>query len=102
MVEGSDQPPEADVLDRSAVAKLLNVKPITISRYLTESRRVVAGRPGRYANHPFPKPDGHIARSPYWNRDRTQELLDWAKNRAGRGAGGGRPRRRASPPTAHR
>jgi len=75
------------VLDRAAVAALLGVQPKTISQYLVESRP-----PGRYANHPFPAPSGHIGRSPYWDRDREDEIKQWDAGRVGQGVGGGRPR----------
>jgi hypothetical protein len=78
---------ESPVLDRAAVAAILDVKPKTISQYLVES----SGE-GRYASHPFPTPDGTIGRGPYWHRERETEIRAWADARPGRGAGGGRPR----------
>jgi len=77
----------APVLDRTAVAKILGVQPRSVSQYLVDSKK---GR--RYADHPFPAPDGHIGRSPYWNLDRKDEISAWDEGRVGQGSGGGRPR----------
>ncbi len=79
---------EMPVFDRAAVAALIAVKPKTISQYLVESKEG-----GRYADHPFPTPDGYIGRGPYWLRRREQEIRTWSETRPGQGAGGGRPRR---------
>jgi hypothetical protein len=73
-------------MDREAVAKFLGVSVKSISQYLTESREG-----GRYADHPFPKPDGRIGRGPWWNKKRKAEFLKWQEARPGRGVGGGRP-----------
>lgn len=59
----------------------------TVSAYMTESRPG-----GRYENHPFPEPDGYVAKAPFWMATRIPEIEAWALNRAGQGAGGGRPR----------
>lgn len=83
---------EMPVYDRSAVARLLGVQPKTISQYLSESKG-----DGRYADNPFPEPNGHIGRGPYWRLERKEEILKWAESRPGQGAGGGRPRRDDSP-----
>lgn len=72
------------MLSRDAVAKLLGLRPKSISQYLTESREG-----GRYEKHPFPKPDGTIGRGPWWDARRKDELLAWAAARPGQGAGGG-------------
>jgi hypothetical protein len=84
----TEEPP---VLDREAVAAVLSVKAKTVSQYLVESRP-----PGKYASHPFPKPDGYIGRGPWWRREREQEFRDWASSRPGRGRGGGRPRKKTA------
>lgn len=76
------------MLDRTAVAALIGVQPKTISQYLTESHEG-----GRYATHPFPKPDGYIGKGPWWRRERKAEIKAWAAARPGQGAGGGRPRK---------
>jgi hypothetical protein len=76
------------MLDRTAVAALIGVQPKTISQYLTESREG-----GRYAKHPFPMPDGHIGKGPWWRRERERDIKAWAAARPGPGAGGGRPRK---------
>lgn len=78
---------EKPVLDRSSVAAILGVKPKTISQYLSESKGE-----GRYAKHPFPVPDGHIGRGPYWLLSREAEIREWDAKRVGQGVGGGRPR----------
>lgn len=64
------------------LADLLGVKPATIRRYRAGTR---------YADHPFPEPDGHIGIAPYWNADRDEEIRKWAETRVGMGAGGGQP-----------
>lgn len=74
------------VLTTADVASLLGVKAATIRHYRADS---LPG--GRYAEHPFPKPDGKIGPLAYWNLGRERELLDWSAMRAGKGAGGGRP-----------
>lgn len=79
---------ELPVLDRTAVAAILGVQAKTISQYLVESRG-----DGRYAKHPFPRPDGYIGRGPWWRRARASEIRIWAETRAGQGVGGGRPRK---------
>ncbi len=76
------------MLDRTAVAALIGVQPKTISQYLTESREG-----GRYAKHPFPAPDGHIGKGPWWRREREQDIKTWAAARPGPGVGGGRPKK---------
>lgn len=78
------------------VAELLGVKQKTISTYLTESRDVVGrgarARRGRYASHPFPAPNDHFGRIPWWHQDRADEIRAWDAERPGQGVGGGRPR----------
>jgi hypothetical protein len=71
------------------LAALLGVKPATIRHYRADSRPG-----GRYADHPFPDPDGHLGITPYWNPERDQEIRAWAAERPGQGVGGGRPARR--------
>lgn len=78
----------APVLDRTAVALLIGVKPKTISQYLVESKGE-----GRYVGHPFPAPDGYIGRGPYWRLERAKDIEAWNAARAGQGIGGGRPRK---------
>lgn len=85
---------ELPVLDIRAVARILGSvqekepRPKTISQYLVESKPG-----GRYERHPFPRPNGYIGKSPWWALDRAGEFVVWQKGRAGRGAGGGRPRK---------
>jgi hypothetical protein len=88
---------EPPVLTISEVAELLGsgVKPKTVSQYLLESRAEIGKtvkRKGRYADHPFPEPDGRIGRAPWWLPSRRTEILTWAAERPGQGVGGGRPR----------
>lgn len=71
------------------VARLLGVKPATIRHYRADS---LPG--GRYAEHPFPAPDGKLGAAPYWRAERDEEIRKWAADRPGQGAGGGRPVRR--------
>lgn len=78
---------EPPMLDRSAVAAILRIKPKSVSQYLTDSKPG-----GRYANHPFPAPDGYVGRGPWWRREREAEIREWERARPGQGAGGGRPR----------
>jgi len=52
----------------------------TVRQYLADSR---SGR--RFPGHPFPEPDGRIGRSPAWNKDREQEIREWARTRLGAG-----------------
>jgi hypothetical protein len=57
---------------------------------------------GRYHDHPFPAPSGHLRRAnsdgtdtggvPYWLPDRIPAIEQWAQTRVGPGVGGGRPR----------
>lgn len=70
------------ILDRAAVAGLLGIDAETVTRYL---HRYPAGHAFE-----FPRPDGRIGRSPYWNAGRTTEIAAWRG--PGRGAGAGRPR----------
>jgi len=77
------------VLYTADVAELLGVKPATLRHYRADS---LPG--GRYADHPFPQPDGKVGSLVYWNTDREQEIRNWAATRLGKGAGGGRPARK--------
>jgi hypothetical protein len=78
-----------DILDRAAVARLIGVEPETISNYLNQSKPG-----GRYADHPFPEPDGYVGRSPGWRPERANEIRAWADGRPGQGVGGGQPAHR--------
>jgi hypothetical protein len=75
-------------MDTATVAKLLGLKTATVTKYLTESRKV----DGRYYTYPFPTPDSYLSGAPYWLSGRIFEIEDWARCRPGRGAGGGRKR----------
>jgi len=63
----------------------------TISRYLYSSRTG-----GRYADRPFPEPDGRVGGSPIWLLSRFDELQEWHLGRKGRGVDGGKPSHKAS------
>lgn len=86
------------MLTLTKVANLLgpDIKPKTVSTYLTESREWVGRgerrRKGRYADHPFPAPDDYHGKAPWWDPDRADEILIWRDSRPGQGVGGGRPR----------
>lgn len=71
------------------LAELLGVKTATIRHY-----RAVSAPGGRYADHPFPEPSGHLGQTPYWLAERNDEIRKWAADRPGQGVGGGRPSRR--------
>lgn len=71
------------------LAELLGVKTATIRHY-----RAVSAPGGRYADHPFPKPSGHLGQTPYWLAERDDEIRAWAATRPGKGVGGGRPAHR--------
>lgn len=84
---------ELPVLTIRDVAKLLGptTSPATVSKYLAESRPGprADGKPRRYADHPFPPPDGRLGSAPWWKPSRADEIKTWAATRPGRGAGGG-------------
>jgi hypothetical protein len=76
------------VLSLADVGEILGLTADTVGRYRRESQ----GK-GRYANHPFPLPDGYVGNSPYWLPERATEISNWSVTRIGRGIGGGpRPR----------
>lgn len=68
-----------DLLDSSAVAELIGVKPATIRTY-------------RHRGD-MPPPDRTIGRTPVWLRDTIDR---WLAERPGQGVGGGRPRKSPS------
>lgn len=68
------------VLDRAAVAALLGISPDSVTRYLQHSKTG-----GRYADRPFPLPDGRVGRGPWWSANRRSELVEWANSRPGQG-----------------
>jgi hypothetical protein len=73
------------------LADLLGVKAATIRHY-----RAVSLPGGRYADHPFPEPSGHLGQTPYWLSERNDEIRAWAAARPGKGVGGGRPSHRVA------
>jgi hypothetical protein len=99
-VSGEERP----FMNREDVARLLgpDIKGKTVSTYLYESQPEI-GKPdatgkrrrGRYADHPFPRPNGYNGKIPWWGLDRADEIREWAATRPGQGAGGGRPPRNA-------
>ena len=74
-------------MDLDAVGKILGVRGTTVSSYLQRSKPG-----GLYADHPFPAPSDHIARSPWWHPSREDEIKAWALGRVGQGKGGVRRR----------
>lgn len=76
-------------LDLRAVAGRLGLSYETVRSYHTKAeahRRTGAVRPGD-----LPPPDDTFGRSPVW---REATIDQWLAGRPGRGAGGGRPRKR--------
>ena len=67
-------------LDTAAVAERLGISAASVRRYMMADR----------AQYGFPPPDGHIGRSPWWW---STTIDKWGKQRPGKGAGAGRPRR---------
>lgn len=82
--KGHDMPEDRRTM--ADLADLLKVKTATIRHY-----RAVSAPGGRYADHPFPEPSGHLANVPYWLANRDDEIRAWAAGRPGQGVGGGRP-----------
>jgi hypothetical protein len=83
--------PVPHILDCAAVGDILGpyrygsdkspLQARTVSTYLLQS--TMAG--GRYVDHPFPVPDGHVGRHPYWLPGRVPEIQEWARMRLGQG-----------------
>lgn len=73
----------------AGIAELLGVKAATIRHY-----RAVSAPGGRYADHPFPEPDGHLSNVPYWLVTSDDKIRAWAAGRPGKGKGGGKPAHR--------
>jgi hypothetical protein len=65
-----------DQLTTADVADVLGVTPATVRSYA--------------ARGVLPKPDGHLARTPWWRPD---TIIEWKASRPGQGKGGGRPRK---------
>lgn len=56
-------------------------------------------RPGKFADDPFPKPDGKLGKAPWWAREREPEIRAWFERHPRRVKGdgiGGRPRKTQS------
>lgn len=74
----SKQP--VSVLDIEDVGALLDISPATVRSNLRDSRQATetrTGKPGRYADRPFPKPDGRVGGNLWWATGREAELKDW-------------------------
>jgi transposase len=72
---------------------------VEIATWFGVSHRVIATWRTRYADDcPFPEPDAMTGRTPGRARGRREEIENWERRRPGQGAGGGRPRKPASPP----
>ena len=98
LVSNVDQVPEDFMADRTDrlfltnvdVAELGGVDPKSVSRARQRSK------PGqRYADDPFPEPDGRHGQWPWWKLDREQEIRDWFARHQDRTGVGGRPRKSA-------
>jgi predicted DNA-binding transcriptional regulator AlpA len=64
-----------EYLDTAAVARMLDVRAETVSRY-------------KHRDPTFPDPDITLSGRPGWKRS---TIRAWMRQRPGRGAGGGRP-----------
>lgn len=94
--------PDQPFLRRDDVAAIGSVKPKTISQHLFESQERIrvraegTWRRGKYADDPFPAPDGYLGTAPWWALDREEEIRAWFRRHPGRTKGdgvGGRPRK---------
>lgn len=72
------------------VAGFGGVSSETISKYRQRSKP-----DGPYAKDPFPEPDGHTGKWPWWALGREQEIRDWFSRHQDRAGVGGRPRKDA-------
>jgi hypothetical protein len=92
-------PPASDVPDAKPegillvpdVARILGVKPGTVRSYLKESQPMVGEKPGRYADHPFPKP-GRLAPATtlWWPASAEKDIREWDNDRPTQSHGKGR------------
>lgn len=100
--------PDRPFLNRDDVAAIGSriqggepLKPKTISEHLYQSQPLVGGRTGnevkgKYADDPFPAPDGRQGKAPWWLLERQPEIEAWFERHPRRSKGdgiGGRPRR---------
>lgn len=76
------------ILGTEEVGALLGINAATVLKYLHWCEEG-----GRYEDHPFPEPAGIVSRVYYWTEEQVPQILEWKRTRAGRGAGGGRPRK---------
>lgn len=67
---------EPNVYDRFAVAALLDVDPMTITRYMNFSKPG-----GKYEETPFPQPDGRVGDRPYWMPETVSRIRVWSSSR---------------------
>lgn len=79
-----------EFLDLRAIAKRLGLSYTTVRGYHSHAE-VNRGR-GAAKRKDFPPPDARFGRTPAW---RPATIDTWFANRPGRGAGGGRPPRKA-------
>lgn len=89
-----------DVAAVGADVQGAQVQPRTISQHLYESRAEVGRggnrRRGKFADDPFPPPDGYLGKAPWWDRSREPEIRAWFGRHPRRSKGdgiGGRPRK---------
>jgi len=83
---------ETTFLTLTDIAHLAGVEVVTARTYhtrATANRRAGTPKPGD-----LPAPDQVFGQSPVWTRD---TIDTWLKQRPGRGAGGGRPRKTDRP-----
>ncbi|MDQ0363408.1 hypothetical protein [Catenuloplanes indicus] len=90
--------PDRPFLNRDDVAAIGGVEPKTISQHLYESQVEIGAdkRDGKFADDPFPIPDGRAGRAPWWYLERRDEIASWFERHPRRRKGdgiGGRPRK---------
>ncbi|MEU4670500.1 hypothetical protein AB0F91_21560 [Amycolatopsis sp. NPDC023774] len=91
----TDRRTEVDGQPSSPGETLRYADMVEIGTWFGHDHRVVSTWRKRYAaDHPFPEPDVMVGRTPGWARSRRPEIEIWERGRPGRGAGGGRPRKR--------
>jgi hypothetical protein len=97
--------PDRPFLNRDDVAAIGGVQPKTVSQHLYESRPEVSRVkgapkvPGKFADDPFPAPNGYLGKAPWWDKSREPEIRAWFERHPRRAVGdgiGGRPRKSRS------
>lgn len=91
--DGPPAPPGETLryLSRADVGRLFGVSGDAVRKW---QQRYASGEKYR----PFPAPDLEVAGRPLWSPRREPELWAWYRDKPGRGAGGGRPRKTAAQP----